>query len=189
MNPSRCSVLRQAWPVAVWVAIALTPHAYAAEQAADIKAAFVYNFAKFVEWPATAFTDPSSPLLLCTAGPRALDGRLDQLSGREAQGHRIEVIDAATGNGTPDVSRCHLLFVPATDAAEQRKWLEAAAGKPVLTVSDVAAFDEQGGMIALFVERDRLKFAVNLGTLQAAELKMSARILNLATRVRQERRP
>lgn len=149
--------------------------ALADNSAAAIKAAFVYNFAKFVEWPEAAFADPRSPLELCIAGP-GLEGRLQRLEGREAQGHPIRVRnlgahDSATG--------CHILMLD-TGAGERAQMLQSVDGKAVLTIADSVDFPREGGMIGLFVAANRVQFAVNLGAAHGAGLKLSSRMLQLA---------
>lgn len=173
-----------AWVCGGWLLFAAAG-GWAAEAAADVKAAFVYNFAKFVEWPVTAFAAPDAPLWLCVPDAQTLDGKLNLLSGREAQGHRIEVVNLADGGRS--AASCHLLFIPATQVANHRVLLTTLGTQPVLTLSDARDFDRQGGMISLFIEEQRLKFSVDLAAVQTANLKMSARILQLATRVARER--
>lgn len=150
--------------------------AFADTSAAAIKAAFVYNFAKFVEWPAGAFATPQSPLDLCVTGS-ALEGRLQPLEGREAQGRTIRVRALAAGDAPLG---CHILVVGDGAGGDRDQLLLAAGRGPVLTIRDSADFTREGGMIALFVAANRVQFAVNLGAAQGAGLKLSARMLKLA---------
>lgn len=149
--------------------------AFADPSAAAIKAAFVYNFAKFVEWPAAAFNEPRSPLELCVSGP-ALEGRLQQLEGREAQGHPIRVRILAGG----DVQGCHILVLGDLPAGDRNQLLQASGRGSILTIGDSGSFTREGGMIGLFVAANRVQFSVNLGAAQGAGLKLSARMLQLA---------
>lgn len=143
---------------------------------ADIKAAFIYNFAKFVEWPAESFGSDGR-LQLCTLGDSLLAQKLRQLHGREAQGRSIEVRVLARAD---DSAGCHMLFLASqTEAAR----LSAAAPAAMLTISESVHYVRQGGMIGLFVEANRVQFAVNLPAAQQAGLKISARLLQLARNV------
>lgn len=151
-------------------------YAHADNSAAAIKTAFVYNFAKFVEWPAAAFADERSPLDLCVSGP-ALDGRLQLLDGREAQGHPIHVRNLG-GRDAPQ--GCHILVIGELGGAERGQLLQAASRSPVLTIADNGDFPREGGMIGLFVAANRVQFSVNLGAAQGAGLRLSARLLQLA---------
>lgn len=150
--------------------------AHAENSAAAIKTAFVYNFAKFVEWPANAFADERSPLELCVSG-LALEGRLQLLEGREAQGHPIRI---RALSGREALAGCHILVLGDQGAAERAQLLQAAGRGPVLTIADSGEFPREGGMIGLFVAANRVQFSVNLGAAQGAGLRMSARLLQLA---------
>lgn len=161
--------------------LAAAAPALAANSAAEIKAAFIYNFAKFVEWPRTAFGEEHAPLYLCIWG-QALEGKLQLLNGREAQGHPIRVRPLETLEG---VGSCHILVV-GENGLPRGQLLQAVGRSPVLTIGEAADFVEDCGMIGLFVAANRVQFAVNLGAAQSAGLKMSARMLQLAQRVRGE---
>ena len=138
-----------------------------------VKAGFVYNFSKFVEWPASALGGGS--FQLCVAG-QALDGRLAQLQGRLSQGREIQVHAVGT---TSDLTSCHMLFIGVSEERRLNAFLGQVAGYPVLTVSDVGEFAEYGGMIGLTVSSDRVGFTINLASTRAAGLKPSAQLLRL----------
>lgn len=144
--------------------------------AAAIKAAFVFNFAKFVEWPSTAFATPQSTLELCVSGA-ALDGRLNQLDGREAQGHPIHVRPLA-GNEPP--LGCHILVLGDIPSGDRLQLLQASGRNAVLTIRDSGEFPNEGGMIGLFVAANRVQFSVNLDAAHGAGLRLSSRMLQLA---------
>ncbi|MCC2638081.1 MAG: hypothetical protein K0Q68_1800 [Moraxellaceae bacterium] len=154
--------------------------ALASNSAADIKTAFIYNFAKFVEWPAAAFASERSPLDLCVAGI-ALEGHLRVLEGREAQGHPIQVRQLRSHEAPLG---CHILVVGALEPAERIQLLQSLARSAVLTIGDGSDFTRDGGMIALFVAANRVQFSVNLVPAQGAGLKLSSRMLQLAHSVR-----
>lgn len=145
---------------------------HAENSEADIKAAFIYNFAKFVEWPEGTFTDSKDRLLLCTQGDTVLARKLRLLAGREAQGRTIEVrpltVTEATGG-------CHILLTPAPGEAQGRN--------ATLTISESTSTTRQNSMINLFVDANRVQFSVNLPATQQAGIKVSARLLQLARTV------
>lgn len=165
--------IRALGPAAMLLACAF---AHADNSASAIKTAFVYNFAKFVEWPAAAFADERSPLDLCVSGP-ALDGRLQLLEGREAQGHPIRIRTLAAREAPQG---CHILVIGELGGAERSQLLQAVSRSPVLTIADNGDFPREGGMIGLFVATNRVQFSVNLGAAQGAGLRLSARLLQLA---------
>lgn len=144
---------------------------------AEIKAAFIYNFAKFVEWPSPAFSRPDSVLNLCISGHDAVESELRQLEGREAQGRRLRLRPVAS---QADLEGCHVLYVAGPENASQSSLLQLMESEAVLTVADRRDFARQGGVISLFVEGSRVQFAVNLSAAQSRGLKFSARLLQLA---------
>lgn len=149
---------------------------------ADIKVAFVYNFMKLVEWPATAFASGNSSFELCLLDNNALEGHLKTLDGHAAQGRVIHVRNL---NRPSDWANCHVLYVDAASILHPSFALKPLGNAAVLTVSDAPGFIQKGGMIGLFVEDNRVQFSVNLGVTQQAGLKMSARMLQLAHTVSQ----
>lgn len=152
------------------------------ERAGEIKAAFIYNFAKFVEWPANRFVSPDAPLYLCALDAATGNTPLDLLDGRVAQGRTIRMVQLDDLSG---VGQCHILYVPATTAADRRvALLDVLARQASLTISEDPTFIDHGGMVSLFIDNDRVRFSINLGLAQAAGLKVSARMLQLAREVR-----
>lgn len=145
--------------------------------AAEIKAAFVFNFAKFVEWPERTFPDPNSPILLCVAGDGdGLERQLSRLEGKEAQGRLIRVRSLGRQEAT---TGCHILVLEASPG-ERAQRLQSIGHSAVLTIADSGDFPREGGMIGLFVIANRVQFSVNLGAAQGAGLKLSSRMLQLA---------
>jgi YfiR/HmsC-like len=150
--------------------------AEAAPDESAVQAAFVLNFAKFTEWPPAGTATRQAAMQLCQFGAReelslafrALEGRL--LQGAPLQWRKV---------GRPDEVRgCHVLFV-----AEPGLSLASLGGQPVLTVSDLPGFAQQGGVIGLVRQSGRLRFEVNRGAAQTAGLRLSADLLTLATSV------
>lgn len=142
----------------------------------DVKAAFIYNFTKFVEWPTTALA-PEAPMQICIMGKNDIGNRLRQLHGREAQGHLLQVRLLEPAD---DQAGCHVMFITRDKARQLAQLLKPSANNATLTVSDAPDFTHNGGMIELFVESNRVQFMINLDTAQQAGLKISARMLQLA---------
>jgi hypothetical protein len=173
------NVSRQLLAVVLLLIAAVSP---ADERAGEIKAAFIYNFAKFVEWPASSFASAETPLYLCTLDVAADRTPLPLLDGRVAQGRVIRMLQVRDLSA---VDQCHMLYVPVTTEASRRTALiEALARRAVLTISEDQMFIDQGGMVSLFIDDDRVRFSINLKLAQAAGLKVSARMLQLAREVR-----
>lgn len=142
-----------------------------------VKAGFVYNFAKFVEWPSSVFAVAAAPLRLCVLGQSPLDGKLQMLAQRQAQGRPIEITDNPS---TQDWSSCQMLYLGADQASRLKALQVTLAQAPVLTISDIPNFAEKGGMIELYIEEGRVRFAINLTIAQRTGLKLNAQILRMA---------
>lgn len=149
----------------------------------EIKAAFLYNFAKFVQWPAAAFRQPQSPLVVCVIGEDPFGPALEAIDHKPAQGHELQVRRRV---GLNDARSCHILFVAPSEHARLEAVLHAVSGAPVLTVSDLDRFAEAGGVIGLFEEDSRVQFSVNLDQARTALLQINAQLLKLAKIVRGE---
>jgi len=143
-----------------------------------IKAAFIYNFAKFTRWPAGSFADSAAPLEFCIYGEDPFDGALDAIAGNTIHGRKVAVrrIAAIEASGG-----CHLLFISASEAGRLTDILAALGDRPVLTVADMPDFARAGGIINLkTTAEDKLRFEINTGTAQRAGLRFSSKLLNLA---------
>lgn len=143
----------------------------------ELTAAFLYNFAKFTEWPPEALP-PASALALCVAdSDRVARALHEAVAGRDIAGHPLIVRRMARHDPSEP---CHLLYADDFDAERGRRLVEGLKGAPVLTVSDFAEFTDIGGAIYLFEDRGKMRFAVNVGAAQRARLRLSSRLLSLA---------
>lgn len=143
-----------------------------------MKAAYLYNFAKFVQWPG----DPAGDMFdMCVAGTDPFMGALDAIvEGEKINGrlvHRRSVTTAA------DAVDCRILFVSSALALDAAEFLRSLGGQPILTVSDTTRFVARGGMIQFFMERGRVRFAINLAAAQEARLVVSSELLRVSSRV------
>lgn len=148
----------------------------------QIKAAFLYNFTKFVEWPAACFADPSSPIIIGVVGQDPFGGELEKIvNSRTVNGRALRVKPIRTAE---DVSAVHLLFVPAGEETRLRPavWQKAA----ILAVGESPGFTALGGTITFTQARDRLRFEINITTAERSGLKVSAQLQKLATVVRRQ---
>jgi hypothetical protein len=143
-----------------------------------IKAAFLFNFVQFVEWPESAFPNERAPLVICVAGTDPFGNALDQVIEGESVGKR-RLIVRRTGN-PEGLDTCHLLFVSRSEKARLGKVLDAVGSStPVLTVSDIDGFVVRGGAIGLFLEHHRVRFEINPSNAQRRGLKLSSQLLDL----------
>jgi YfiR/HmsC-like len=151
-----------------------------------VKAAFLYNIAKFVEWPADAFAGPASPIVFFVFGEDPFGDALKSLKGKTANGRPIVVRYAAN---LGELERCHLLFVSASEKSRLPKILQATKDWNVLTVGDVDGFARDGGTINLVNEEQRIGIEVNMEAAQRTRLQISSKLLGLAKIVKPARRP
>jgi len=169
---------------ALWVLVScLVAACVQAEPATEyqVKAAFLYNFAKFVEWPPASFAGPAGPLEICVLGQDPFGEELRSITqDKLVNGHRLEVrhVDDAQ-----QARSCHILFVASSEKGQLKLILESLHGSSVLTVGDSKGFTEHGGMINFVLEDDRVKFDVNRKAAEEAGLKISSKLLSVAKAV------
>jgi hypothetical protein len=151
----------------------------------QVKAAFLFNFAKFVEWPANAFVHPEDPIVLGIVGEDpfgfALDGMVFRktVNGRSFMVKRLEI--------GPELRGCHILFISSSEKKNLAHILESLKGSSVLTVGETDQFVQSGGAIKLLLENNKVRFEVNVGAAAMARLKVSSKLLALARSVVDER--
>jgi len=148
-----------------------------------VKAAFVFNFVKFVDWPDTAFPDPGKPLRICVWRKKPETGILDSLHEKIAKQRPIEV------RYTQDIARlgdCHVLYMTKDSRGTFKGVIPRIAGKSILTVSDIDEFAQNGGMIGLFKSENQIRFAINVKATQRSGLRMSSQLLKFGTIVKGE---
>jgi hypothetical protein len=150
----------------------------------QIKAAFLYNFAKFVEWPASAHQDAASPLIIGVFGKNPFGSELEKavkdrkINGREILVKAIETADAAR--------TVHLLFAGAGEDARLDSLREALKGSCVLMVGESDAFARQGGIIRFSLDADKVRFEINMDAAEQAGLKISAQLQKLAKAIKRQ---
>ncbi|MEO6474700.1 MAG: YfiR family protein [Luteolibacter sp.] len=144
----------------------------------QLKAAFLYNFAKFVEWPASGFATPESPLVIGVFRANPFGDELEKaVKGRKINGHPIVVSQVSS---VAAARQTQILFVGASQNAKLGELKGALQGTPVLTVGESEEFARQGGMVTFTLQNDSLRFAINKDPAQKAGLKISSQLLKLA---------
>ncbi len=161
----------------------LVPVAAAPQGAGEtrIKAAFLYKFPSFVEWPAQAFPGPDAPF---TIGVLAADALADELrqavAGRTVNGRKIAVRQLRRGEQPAGV---HVLYIGQVEGARVAEALKAVRGQAVLTVTETAEALALGSMITFVVADDKVRFDVALPPAEEGQLRISARLLAVARKV------
>lgn len=150
---------------------------------AEVKAAFLYHFTDYVEWPASAFESNSSPFVIGVLGKSEVHSSLQSVvRGKNWHGRAFVVKRVDTAK---EMRECHVLFVAGAEAKRLPQILEILDDAPVLTVGESEGFAQKGGMINLFIEQNRVRFEINPDAARRARLTISSKLLNLAKVVRQ----
>jgi len=146
----------------------------------QVKAAYLYNFGKFVRWPADRDPSPKSREI-CVLGKDPFGAVLDAtVAGESMDGRPITVRRLAN---LPDAPSCSILFVSTSEENRLYTILSAARGLGVLTVSDIPHFAERGGTIGFVVQQGRIRFEVNRDAAEQSHIGLSSELLKVATRV------
>jgi hypothetical protein len=146
----------------------------------QIKAAFVYNFLKFVEWPAEVFHRPDEPLVVAIVGEGPTAEATEQFLATKQVGER-RILVRRVGWEEP-LAGVHAVFVTEGDAKKLHHVLAAASVRPILSIGEGESFASSGGLIGLVIEQRKVRFDIDMAVAEATGLKVSSKLLAL-TRV------
>jgi len=150
----------------------------------EVKAAFLYNFAKFVEWPTQSSDQPTQPIVFCVIGQTLLSASLrDALEGKVVD-QRPLVFRPLTDS--KQAGTCQVLFIGSPDKKQLRQTLDEVKLLHVLTVGEVDDFTNEGGIIRFFLDSGRVRLEFNLDAADDAKLHISSRLLSLGRVLRRE---
>jgi YfiR/HmsC-like len=145
----------------------------------EIKAAFLYNFTRFVAWPARAFSGPDAPLAIGVLGDDPFGPALEAtIRGEVVRRHPLVV---RRSGRIGDLVGCQLIFVSRSESGRLGPIFAALDHRPALTVSDIAGFASRGGVICFYLKGDRVRFMINPAAADRAGLKISSQLLSLGT--------
>lgn len=162
MSMERSKYSRRSFLATLAAGLAVCPAAFAQASEYKLKAAFIYNFIKFVEWPPLAFANNTSPLILGIVGRDPFQGELEEaVRDKIVGGRTVRVTRFALGD---DLASCHVVFLPKdTDRRKLTLILSQTKALPLLTVGDeLPGFAQGGGVINLFREEDKIRFEINV---------------------------
>src|SRR6266478_3344066 len=146
-----------------------------------IKAGFIYNFAKFVEWPAAAFAQPDSPIVIGILGTDPFGNLIDRIVENKKIGARGFVVKRLKwGADLKELRECKILFVGDSGKAHVDELVQIVKTLPILTVGETPGFAERGGVIRFVLEDNRVRFEINVEAARQADLTISSRLLTLA---------
>ena len=150
----------------------------AAAKEYQIKAAFLYNFAQFVEWPAEMFPDPQGPLVIGILGQDPFGATLDEIvQGEKVNNHPLAV---QRFSRPEEIKNCHVLFVSQSEAGRLDKIFASQKNRSVLTVGDFEGFALHGGVIRFITEQNKIRLRINLEAAKSANLTISSKLLRIA---------
>jgi hypothetical protein len=150
----------------------------------QVKAAFLLNFARFVEWPAEAFGGDGSPFVIGILGNDPFGYALDQtVKDKSVNGRRVAIRRLQTAR---DTKGCHILFISSSERGRLSQLLSSLNGSPFLTVADMDRFTQMGGMIGMVLQENKIRFEINVAMTELARLKVSSKLLSLATVIRRD---
>jgi len=163
------------------LALPLAARAQASAPEYAVKAAFLYNFTKFVEWPPEAFPDERSQFKVCVLGTDPFGKSLDAIGEESVAGRRISLLHSGE---IREPEGCHILFVSRSEKDRLPQVLADLKQAPVLTVGDTGGFLDHGGIINFILEGGKVRFEINQEAAERAGIKISSKLLRLATRVK-----
>lgn len=165
-----CIVIASSSAGAVWPA---TPTAEY-----QVKAAYLFNFGQFVEWPLQAYDSPSAPFVIGVVGDDPFGSTLDEVVAGESLGGRPLVVKRF--RKAEDISACNILFIGRSEAARLDETLKALKGRSVLTVTDIAGAERRGAIIVLVNDNNRIRMRINVAAAKASNLVISSKLLRPA---------
>lgn len=143
-----------------------------------VKAAFLYNFAKFVEWPAPTFKNDKDPLRICVLGQNPFGGILrETVEGKTVLGRAFLVAEVPEAS---QAAGCQILFVSSSEQKRFRSIVAQLRTSPILMVGETEGFANQGGIVNFKLENGRVRLEINVEAAETAKLHISSKVLSLA---------
>jgi hypothetical protein len=147
----------------------------------QVKAAYVFNFLKFVEWPGDPAKEFQGPWVIGVVGDNPIGQELPRLvAGKTVEGRALQV---KIFQPAEDLRGCHILFISASESKRLPSILASLRGSSVLTVADMQHFLDSGGMFQFVIEDGSVRLAIDVGATSRARLKVSSKLLSLARMV------
>jgi uncharacterized protein DUF4154 len=152
----------------------------------QIKAAFIFNFTQFVEWPPQCFPAEKSPAIIGILGTDPFGKYLEEtVSGESINNHPLLIKHF---NTVDEITNCHVLFIGMTDKNKIKPIIEKLKGKNVLTISEANGFPKLGGMIRIYTKSDKINIQINLEATKGEDLVVSSKLLKIAEIVKTDKK-
>jgi len=198
----------RAYKLIVWVLVLLVAPCAAqgrdesaAQREYQIKAAFLYNFIKFVDWPKEKVAESNEPVVLGIVGKDPFGNAFAPVKDKQDKGRKVLIkrfkpIEELKKSGEKDKSllereidslrKCHLLFICSSEEKSINEIINLVKGHSVLTIGDMQGFLESGGIINFIMEEKKVRFEINMTAAKHAKLQIRSQLLRLAKRVIKE---
>lgn len=152
------------------------------EVEAKVKAAFVVNFARFINWPQSSFTDPTAPLILCTVGVEGVEQSFAGVEAKKIKGRPLVLQNYGSLEEVVS-SSCQIVYVKGTTGKRLQRFLKENRSTPIVSISESDGFTRLGGIIEFVKSKGRLSFKINNSEAKEKQLQIDAALLNLAEEV------
>lgn len=150
----------------------------------QVKAAFVFNFAKFVEWPQAESTNGTAPIVVGILGEDPFGAELDRIvNDRQVNGRPLRLKRFVS---LSEVNDCHMLFISSSEKQRLQTIFDSLQSKGILTIGDSENFAKEGGMINFVLEKGKVRFQINIDAAERAGIKLSSQLLKLAHIVKEK---
>ncbi len=143
-----------------------------------IKAGYIYNFARFIKWPGESFKDHPSSFLLCLLEDDPFGNQFKRVEGKRITGKELTVKRLSSQD---NLKQCQILFIPTSKRKRMKAIIKSLGDSHVLTVGEAQDFHQLGGMVGLIKREDRIMLEINLNATKRKELKINAKLLEIAT--------
>lgn len=147
----------------------------------EIKAAYLYNFINYIDWPENAFPAPGGTITVGIVGQNPFEAELDVLNGKQVKGRTLALKQITD---TKDLDQCQIVFINSSEKARLPELLDKLKDSRVLTVSEIDGFAQQGGIINFISEHNKVRFEINPDAARRLGLNISSELLKLAKLVK-----
>ena len=174
----RLPLVRSRLALAAGICLTLVPVLFGQVDEYQVKAFFLYNFARYVQWPSQKFNAPADPIVICVLGQNPFGTDLeDAVRGKVVESRAVVVRHIS------DIypqCHCHILFVSGPERKRFRSSLGAIKGSGILTVGETEGFANEDGVVNLKLEDGKVRFEINVRAAEEEQLRISSKLLNLA---------
>ncbi len=149
----------------------------------NLKAAYLYQFTKFTQWPGRLFPRRDSPIQICILGKNPFGKSLDSFSNRTSQGRKLSIEYLSS---LQNIASCHVVFISRSEDWRLPQILRHIENSPVLSVSDINNFTQRGGIIGFVPRQRKVGLEINVDASHTSGTKISSKLLEVATLVREQ---